>query len=204
MTVGDTGRDLQPGEISLEAWADLDEDESGELIDGRLVEEEMPSYLHEWIVAWLMVQLGSWIFPRGGGVVPSEIKLAVRPRRGRKADLVVHLPGVRLPDRRSALLREPPSIVVEVISPRPRDAKRDRVDKLDEYAAFRVPWYWIVDPQLRTLEIYELGADGRYARALGAGEGTVAIPACEGLTLDLDALWAHADRLTDESPERES
>ena len=28
--------------LTLEAWADLDEDEEGELVDGRLVEEEMP------------------------------------------------------------------------------------------------------------------------------------------------------------------
>jgi Uma2 family endonuclease len=180
---------------TLEEWASLDEDEEGELVDGRLVEEEVPSYLHESIVAWLLVHIWAWVLPRGGNVIPSEMKLAVRPTRGRKADLVVHLPGAELPAGGSSLLREPPGVVVEVISPRPRDAKRDRVDKLDDYASFRVPFYWVVDPELRTLEVFELGADGRYARALGAGSGVVAIPGCEGLSLDLDALWAHADRV---------
>lgn len=187
-----------PRALTLEAWAARDEDESGELVDGVLVEEEVPSYLHEWIVTWLLVKLGSWILPRGGGIVPSEIKLAVRPDRGRKADLVIHLPGVRLPNRHSALLREPPSIVVEVISPQPRDARRDRVDKLDEYATFRVPWYWIVDPGLQSFEVYELGADGRYVRALGASDGPIAMPGCDGLMLDLDDLWAHVARLNDD------
>lgn len=194
---------LEPGELTLAGWADLDEDEPGELVDGRLIEEEMPSYLHESVIAWLLIQVGLWVLPRGGNIVPSEMKLAVRPKRGRKADIVIHLPGTPLPGRRSAILRRPPSIVVEVISPRPRDGKRDRVDKLDDYAAFRVPWYWIVDPMLRTLEVFELGSDGRYARAMGAGEGTIGVPGCEGLALDLDALWVHVDRLADEDEEPE-
>jgi hypothetical protein len=35
-----------------------------------------------------------------------------------------------------------------------------------------------------------------YARALGAAEGVVAqVPGCEGLVLDVNALWARVDRL---------
>ncbi len=33
--------------ITLEEWAALSEDEGGELVDGELVEEEMPSFVHE-------------------------------------------------------------------------------------------------------------------------------------------------------------
>jgi Uma2 family endonuclease len=71
---------------------------------------------------------------------------------------------------------------------------------MDDYALFGVRWYWIVDPELRTFEIYEL-RDGIYARIVGADGGRVErVPGCEGLTVDLDALWAEVDRLAAEEP----
>ena len=173
----------------------MDEDEPGELVDDLLEEEEVPSFLHEAVVAWLVRVLGAWIAARGGWVFGSEAKFAVGPRRGRKPDVSVYLPGTQPPARSAPIARTPPSAMIEVVSPRPRDGRRDRVDKTLDYARFGVAYYWIVDPQLRTLEIFERSADGRYTLALSAAEGAHAIPGCEGLVLDLDALWAEADRL---------
>lgn len=190
--------------LTLEEWADLDEDEPGELVDGRLEEEEMPTTLHEAISAWLLRALGSWVAPLGGFAFGSELKLAIGPKRGRKPDLSVYLPGRPLPGRKLGATRRAPSIVVEVLSPRPRDVRRDVVDKKKDYAAFGVQCYWLVDPEARTFEILELGVDGRFTVALSASEGTHPIPRCEGLELDLDALWASADALPDdEEPDEE-
>lgn len=187
-------------EMSLAEWAALSEDDEGELVDGRLVEEEVPEPEHEAIISWLIGTLRLWVIQRGGFVFGSELKLAVRPRRGRKPDLSVYLPGGPVP-RRRGVVRVPPGIIVEVISASPRDVRRDRIEKPDEYAAFGVRFYWLIDPVARTLEIFELGADGRYARALGASEGTIDVPGCAELRLDLDALWAEVDRLGPEEEE---
>jgi Uma2 family endonuclease len=182
--------------LTLEAWGALPEDTPGELVDGRLVEEEVPSAAHELVVSWLIWVFRNWLAGTRALVLGSESKLAVRRDRGRKPDVLVWLPGQARPARSASLHTRPPSIVVEVVSATPKDGRRDRIDKADDYAAFGVRWYWLVDTGLRTLEILELGADGRYARALGAGGGVLpAIPGCQGLRLELDALWAEIDEL---------
>jgi Uma2 family endonuclease len=183
--------------MTLGEWADRPEDAAGELVDGELVEDEEVGYLHEVVVAWLIRVLGSWLAPRGGFIGASDARFGVSKTRGRKADLSVYFAGRRPPAR--GLVAIPPDIMIEVVSPRPRDARRDRIEKMAEYAAFGAAYYWIVDPVARTLEIFELGPDGRYAQALGAVEGTTAnVPGCDGLLLDLDALWTEVDRLQDD------
>lgn len=187
-----------PSELSLEEWLALPEDQPGELVDGRLEEEEVPDYLHELLVMLLGRILGNWLFPRGGLVAGSDAKFAVSSRRGRKPDLTVYFPGSRRPPARG-LIRVPPDIAIEIISPKPRDRLRDRVEKMTEYAAFGVGYYWLLDPQLRSLEIFELDSKGRYAHVLGTSAGTLEeIPGCEGLILELDALWAEIDKLDSE------
>jgi Uma2 family endonuclease len=159
--------------VTLDAWAALDEDDSRELVDGRLEDEEVPSAIHETVVRWLLVLLDAYVRPRGGFVLGSGVKLAVRARSG------------CLPD-----------VVVEVVSSSPRDERRDRIEKPDDYGAFGVRYYWLVDPDYRSLEAWELGADGRYVRALAMVAGNVErLPGYDGLALDLDQLWGEIDRL---------
>ena len=195
MSQGTLGKPYAAPALSLDEWFDLPEDQPGELVEGRLEEEEVPDYLHELLVARLIQILGHWITPRGGLVAGSEAKFAVGARRGRKPDVTVYLPGSRRPPARG-LIRVPPDIAIEIVSPTPRDGRRDRVEKTAEYAAFGVAWYWLLDPQLRSLEILELDPQGWYLHVLGASTGTLEkVPGCEGLTLDLDALWAAIDSL---------
>jgi Uma2 family endonuclease len=181
--------------MTLEEWSRLPEDEDGELMDGRLVEEEMPDYVHEVIVGWLLRVLGAWVVPLGGLAGGSGAKFALRPGRGRKPDVTVFLPGRELPPRRG-LVRIPPDLAVEVVSATPRDRRRDRIEKVEEYAAFGVRWYWIVEPDAQSIEILELAPDGRYAHAFSAVDGVhPEVPGCPGLVLDLDALWSEVARL---------
>lgn len=195
------GPEVSPQAMSVEDWAELPEDEPGELVDGYLVEEEMPGLLHEIVISWLNHVLRSWAAPRGGLVFGSEAKFAVAARRGRKPDLTMYLPGHPTLPRRGAV-RVPPDVAIEIVTPTPRDVRRDRVEKVDDYAGFGIRFYWIVDPEQQTFEIFELGTDGRYVRALGATAGTLTtVPGCEGLAMDLDELWREGDKLDPAEPE---
>ncbi|MCA9591951.1 MAG: Uma2 family endonuclease [Myxococcales bacterium] len=181
--------------MTLEQWAELPEEESGELIDGFLLEEEVPDPVHELAVAWLVVLFGNWLRGKGGFVFGSEVKLRISQERGRKADVVVYLPG-RPPPPRRGLLTEPPDVVVEVVTPTPRDERRDRVEKMNDYAALGARFYWLLDPALGSLEIFQVSEQGRYAKVVGATAGSIEpVPGCAGLSLDLDELWRELDRL---------
>lgn len=180
--------------MSIDEWAALPEDDEGELVDGRLEEEEVPDPLHELTVSWLVHALRTWLGVQGF-VFTSDLKLVVRPRSGRKPDLSVYLPGRAVPAR--GPLRTPPDIAVEVVTPTPRDERRDRVEKMDDYAAFGVRWYWIVDPALGSVEIFERDVAGNFARVRAVTAGQFEdVPGCPGLALDVDALWAELARLS--------
>ena len=183
---------------TIEDWEALDEDDDRELVDGALVESEMVDFVHESVVALLLVWLDAYFRPRGGRAFASGLKYVVSARRGRIPDLSVF---AKLPSRRPGAVRKPADILVEVVSPTPADQRRDRIAKVADYAAFGARQYWIVDPTARTLEVYEL-LDGRYLRVAGASEGVVAIPGFDELTIDLDALWSELDSLPsdDEQP----
>lgn len=182
--------------LSLEDWLALPEDAPGELVDGRLREEEMPDPIHELAVTWLIALFRAWLSGRGF-VFGSDVRLAITPRSGRKPDIAVVFPGDPLPPRRGAL-RHPPTLVVEVVTPTPRDERRDRVEKMAEYAEFGVRFYWLLDPALGSLEIFEL-VDGRFLKLDGRTSGSFVAAGCPGLTIDLDALWAELDRLAPEN-----
>ena len=183
--------------LTLTEWAALPEADSGEYVDGVLEGEEMPDFVHEAVVAWLVEHLRGWVRPRGGFVGASGVKYVVSQQRGRKPDLSVFLAPRKPPAR--GVVEVPPDIAVEVVSPSPSDARRDRVTKLDEYAAFGVSHYWIVDPTLRSFEVFELADDGAYKHVLGASEGSIEnVPGCAGLAIDLDSLWSEVDELAEE------
>lgn len=155
---------------------------------------EVPDAIHELAVSWLIATFRSWL-GHEGFVLGSEVKLAISPTRGRKADVLVFFPGQNPPPRRGPL-HDAPHIAVEVVAPTPRDERRDRVEKMADYSSFGVRAYWVLDPALGTLEIFILDNESRYVKALGATHGRIGdVPGCAGLSIDLDALWTELDRL---------
>lgn len=182
-----------PRQLSLREWAHLPDDVRGEWVAGALVEEEMPNRAHERAVSWLIIWLGTWLLRRGGEITGSESKFAVSARQGRKPDATVYLPGSKRPKANERLITLAPDIAIEVITPTPRDTRRDRIDKAREYAKFGVRWYWLVDPAVRTIEIFERDTKGRYAQVAAGSDGKLKVPGCSGLTLELAALWRYVE-----------
>lgn len=82
-----------------------------------------------------------------------------------------------------------PDLVIEVLSP--SNASFDRETKLQVYARAGVRELWYVDPDVRTVEILELGDDGRYVlTATLAGNASAVSAALPALSLTLDEVFA--------------
>lgn len=140
------------GPHTWEEFVSLDEDDLRELIDGELVEVEVPKRAHEHAVIKLGRYLDEWADDHDGTrVYASGYKVRIGPRHGVMPDLQLFLPSNKArPEDEDGLITGRPDLVVEVISP--SSIRYDRVIKLAYYQKIRVPEYWLVDPEARTIE----------------------------------------------------
>jgi len=173
-------------------WDDfvaLEDDDLRELIDGELVEVEVPTADHEEIVGWLCFYLRSWTEAgHGGRVRASGYKVRISERRGVMPDVQFYRLGNDAgAGQPQGLVQGHPDLVIEIVSP--SSERYDRVTKLRWYAQLGVPEYWLVNPQARTFERLVL-RDGVYAIATSAScEETFRPDSFDGLAIPLAKLW---------------
>jgi len=92
----------------------------------------------------------------------------------------------KLPDR--AWFDIPPDWACEILSPGTR--RHDLTEKRETYAAACVRHLWLVDPDARTLEAFEL-SDGRWLLiAALKDDEEVRVPPFDAVAFGLSALWA--------------
>ncbi|MFW6087575.1 MAG: Uma2 family endonuclease [Myxococcota bacterium] len=165
----------------------LDEDDLRELIDGRLVELEVPDYEHGRIVGLLVYYLQAWVLPRDAGVVLSSgYKIRISDLRGVMPDVQYLSHETAAKAGQLGMQEGRPDLAVEVISPTSR--RYDRVTKLAWYASIGVPEYWLVDRDARIIERLVLTPEG-YVIAQTAAEGDFQPASFEGLSIPLTALF---------------
>jgi len=169
-----------------ESFLALDDDDPRELIDGRLVEVEVPTELHEWVVACLVASLFAWGRTNGGMALGSGYKVRVDDERGVMPDVQFYRKG-RVPSAARGLEPRVPDLVVEVVSPSSR--QYDRVIKLRWYAQIGAPEYWLVDPEAGTVERLVLAADGYQIAEALTGDAQFAPPSFPGLSIALAELF---------------
>lgn len=182
----------RPALVGPSTWEDfiaLDEDDPRELIDGHLLEIDVATELHEYIVFVLGHLLVDWTLRNGGRVLGSAYKIRVTERRGVMPDVQYYARG-RPANPPAGLERGAPDLGVEVVSPSSR--RYDRVTKLAWYASIGMPEYWIVDSEARTIERLVL-RDGAYAIVHVADEGTFEPESFPGLSIPLDRLFTIPD-----------
>jgi Uma2 family endonuclease len=100
---------------------------------------------------------------------------------------LVYMDAARVPRISPRGVDGAPTLAIEVLSPSTRTIDRRR--KLALYAAHDVTWYWIVDPDARTIEAYRLEAGTYRLVATLEGDAARALPPFDDLPLDPAAVW---------------
>lgn len=176
---------LQYVPMSYEEWWELPERPKTEWIDGVAIVNSPPSPDHS----------------------ESQFEIELLLRQALTGVRVYHevgvklVRGVRIPDvmvvhRRpdEYLAEDPPILVVEVLSPSTR--REDLVRKPVDYAGGLAGQYWILDPEHRCLDVYELvdGAWQPLARLDGAAPTASIVVGSHGtVEVDVRTLLAGPD-----------
>ncbi|KRT71552.1 MAG: hypothetical protein XU13_C0044G0006 [Candidatus Rokubacteria bacterium CSP1-6] len=158
-----------------------------EILEGELFVTPSPSRAHQAFAANLLIALKPFAAAQDLG----EVFIA-------PFDVILEKTSVVVPDllfvsrQRLGIVTDrgvegAPDLIVEILSP--GTARRDRVEKAQLYARHGVRHYWLVDPDARTVEAFEL-VEGRYQRTVQlAGEATFAPSLFPGLAVSLRSLW---------------
>ena len=177
----------QPARMSYEEFMDwLDEDTLAEWVEGEVIMTSPASDSHQDLAGFLTAVLRVFVESRGLGWVrsaPFQMKLAAS---GREPDLVF-VTSDQLDRVRRTYLDGPASLAVEIVSP--ESAGRDRGEKFYEYEGAGIPEYWLLDPQTRRAEFYQLGSEGQYHLTAPDKEGVYRSTVLAGFWLRVDWLW---------------
>jgi Uma2 family endonuclease len=162
----------------------------GEIIAGELYASPRPATPHALAASSLGGELiGPFQRGRGG---PGGWLILDEPELHLGADVLVPNLAAWRRERMPEMPRAPavtlaPDWLCEVLSP--STEARDRAAKLPAYARAGVRHVWLVDPDVRTLEVFRL-EDARYVLLnTWAGEVSVRAEPFEALELSLKLLW---------------
>lgn len=171
---------------------DLPENMVGEILNGELHTHPRPAPRHARAYSVLGGSLGGSFDWGPGG--PGGWWILDEPELHLGGDILVpDLAGWRrerlpkLPE--TAWFELAPDWVCEILSP--STARVDRAIKRPIYAREGIPFLWLIDPDARTLEVYQLGETGQWLLLATLQENdSVVQPPFAAVPFALDRLWA--------------
>lgn len=159
-----------------------------EVLEGDLNVTPAPNVKHQRVSSRLHLSLGHHVLANQlGEIYAAPIDVILSPTTVVQPDLV-YIGN----DHRSIIteraIEGPPTLVIEILSP--STSRTDRITKAQLYAKHGVPHYWLLDPDQKKIEAYEL-AGGEYKLVLEAQNAELFNPTLfSGLTIPLADLWS--------------
>lgn len=153
--------DKRQGEYTLDDYYALPDERRVELIDGVIYDMAAPSMLHQRILGDLFILFRECMDRHEGNcevyLSPCDVRLDRDNRTMVQPDLFVICREYDIDAKR---YEGPPDLTLEILSPSTRS--KDMLLKLYKYANAGVREYWIVDPDQKTVLVYDLEHDNYY------------------------------------------
>jgi Uma2 family endonuclease len=163
--------------VSLDEYLSTIYDSDCEYVDGELIERNMGESDHSALQGIILALLYNRRREWGIHVFP-ELRVQVAPTRYRIPDICVTTQKAR-----GRILREPPFLCIEILSPEDRVSRMEL--KIDDYLAFGVRHIWLIDPRRKKAWSYT---------SEGKRESSTLLTTSEPhLTLSLDEVFAALD-----------
>ena len=157
-----------------------------EIYDGEVFVVPSPLPLHQIVADNVAQLLREYSEAQGGIAITSPLDIVFSEYNVLQPDVVFFSAGRRHLVKLREVIRGHPDLVVEVLSPSTEATDRGR--KLQTFARFGVPEYWIIDSDAPSIEILKLEA-GVYALAAKAtGEGKALSATLPSLEVRLPAI----------------
>ena len=164
-----------------------------ELSDGTIEVLPMPTTSHQRIIRFLAMSLFTFVSAaKLGEVLFAPLRVRLRAGKFREPDIVFMLSEHA--DRIGEDLWDGADLVMEVLSDRPKDRKRDLETKRREYAEAGIAEYWLIDPKRRRISVLSL-AGRKYILHAEAGAGErITSSLLPGFSVDVDAVFSTVRR----------
>jgi Uma2 family endonuclease len=153
----------------LETWPE--DGRRYELYDGEAFVVPSPLPVHQIAAARLHLLLHEYVHERGGIVLFAPLDIVLTEYDVVQPDLLVFAPGRAHLVNPKKVMREPPDLAVEILSP--ATARNDRGRKMQLLARHGVKEYWLFDPEVPRLEVHGLVNHG-FEMAAAADSSEVA------------------------------
>jgi Uma2 family endonuclease len=167
-------------------YAEMSDEHKMEFIEGEVILHSPARNWHLVARKHIMALLDLYVRIHKLGEVRDEKCLCVFPRNDYEPDIVFFGPEKAAAIQPDTLKFPVPDLAVEILSE--STAARDRGVKFADFEAHGVREYWIIDPELKTLEQYII-REGRFVLEMKSGGGEVRSAAVPGFVMPVAAIF---------------
>jgi Uma2 family endonuclease len=174
--------------VTYEEWLRMPEvtDAIEEVVNGEIRIMPAPKLKHARIVARTLVALNRQLDTERVLVLTGSFGLIIRkePLTSRVPDLAVFESATLV--EQDGYIHSAPQLLVEVLSP--ENTRREREEKLADYASIGVPEVWVISPEARTVEILLL-RDGFLRSTQILNSGTLTPKLFPHVSVEIARIW---------------